>query len=58
MSTDDQRKRGRLARGMLVLVAATLGIFVAAAPVAAQLTTGTISGVSWTRGAWRCRAPR
>ena len=43
MSTDDRRKRGGLARGMLVLVVATLGVFVAA-PVAAQLTTGTISG--------------
>ena len=44
MPTDDRRNRGGLARGMLVLVAAALGVFVAAAPVAAQLTTGTISG--------------
>ena len=44
MSTDDRRKRGGLGRGVLVLVAATLGVFVVAAPVAAQLTTGTISG--------------
>ena len=44
MSTDDRRKRGGLARGMLVLFVATLGVFVVAVPVAAQLTTGTISG--------------
>jgi hypothetical protein len=43
MSTDDQRKPEGLARGILVLVAAALGVFVAA-PAAAQLTTGTISG--------------